>query len=127
MRSFLIFIIAILFVNVSFSQQPTVDEIILPRYVQGLKITPLAKVPYVCRLTIRGLDANKTYGYYSRFVSDPDPNNTSIGVGWPILIKPGGFKRVTSVTVNPKNANAGTFTTDALGTYTGWFAAETVD
>src|SRR6478735_6477645 len=105
MRSFLFFIIAILFVNVSFGQL-VVDEIILPRYVQGLETLPSAKVPYVCRLTIRGLDPNKTYGYYSRFVSDPDQANTSIGSGFPILIKPTGFKRVTSVTVNPKNANA---------------------
>src|SRR5689334_5477982 len=127
MRSLLIFILALFIANATFSQQPTVDEIILPRYVQGLENTPSAKVPYVCRLTIKGLDAGKTYGYYSRFVTDRDPNNTSIGVGLPILVKPGGFKRVTSVTVNPKNANAGTFIADALGTYTGWFAAETVD
>lgn len=125
MRSFLIFIVAILLANVAFSQ-PTIEEVILPRYVQGVETSTLAKVPFVCLLTIKGLTPSKTYGFYGRFVSDPDPLNTSIGAGYPIFVKPGGFKRVTSITVNPTNANAGTFITDASGNYTGWFACETV-
>lgn len=124
MRSLLIFILALFIANVSLSQ-PTIEDVIMPRYVQGVETGTLAKVPFVCRVTIKGLDPGKTYGYYGRFVADPDPLNTSIGAGYPIFVKPAGFKRVTSVTVNPTNANAGTFTTDALGSYTGWFACET--
>jgi uncharacterized protein YaiE (UPF0345 family) len=124
MRSFFTFIFALLLANVSFSQ-PTIEEVILPRYVQGTSGT-LTNVPFVCRLTIKGLTPAKQYGYYNKFVKDPAVTNTSNGEGNPILVKPAGFKRVTSPSVSPTNANAGTFTTDASGNYTGWFACETI-
>ncbi|HEY8893605.1 MAG TPA: MBG domain-containing protein [Niastella sp.] len=126
MRSFLIFIVAILLANVSFSQA-VIEEVIFPRYIQGVAAGgTLARVPFVCRVTIRGLLASKQYTYYNKFVADPSSTNTSNGEGNPIMVKTTGFKRVTSVSLSPTNANAGLFTTDASGNYTGWFACESI-
>lgn len=126
MRSFLIFIVAILLANVSFSQ-PTIEEVIFPRYIQAVATGgTLARVPFVCRVTIKGLLASKQYSFYNKFVADPASTNTSNGEGNPIMVKTTGFKRVTSVSVSPSNANAGLFTTDASGNYTGWFACESI-
>jgi hypothetical protein len=125
MRSFLIFIVALLLANVSFSQ-PVIEEVIFPRYIQGVAAGgTLTRVPFVCRVTIRGLTASKQYSFYNKFVADP-ASATSNGEGNPIMVKPAGFKRVTSVSVSPSNANAGLFTTDAAGNYTGWFACESL-
>jgi hypothetical protein len=124
MRSLLLFILALVFANTSFAQ-PTIEEVIFPRYIQGVAASgPLARVPFVCRVTIKGLLPGATYTFYNKFVSDP--TNTSNGEGNPIMVKPAGFKRVTSISLSPISANAGLFTTDANGNYTGWFACESL-
>ncbi len=125
MRSLLLFISALFFANISFGQA-TIEEVIFPRYIQGVAAGgTLSRVPFVCRVTIKGLNPGATYTYYNKFVSDPAAA-TSNGEGIPIMVKPAGFKRVTSVSLSPSNANAGLFTTDGSGNYTGWFACESL-
>ncbi len=124
MRSLLLFI-SVLFANISFGQA-TIEEVIFPRYIQGVAAGgTLSRVPFVCRVTIKGLTAGATYTYYNKFVSDP-ASATSNGEGIPIMVKPTGFRRVTSVSLSASNANAGLFTTDGSGNYTGWFACESL-
>lgn len=113
----------LLLVCQSFSQ--SITEIFLPQYIQGsgtLSAADDRKVPYVCRLQLNGLQPSKTYRYYNRL---GNPNSSALsGEGNYILVKnTGDFVRVTS----PSLATAGRYgelTTDASGSYTGWFVAE---
>lgn len=128
MRSFFTFIFAILIANVSFGQL-SIEEVLVPRYIQGVGLGgSLNRVPFVCRVTIKGLTPNATYRYYNKFVSAADTAVTSTvnGDGNYILVKPAGFKRVTSASVSPSSANSGELTADASGNYTGWFACESI-
>lgn len=103
----------------------TLTEVIYPRYVQGVGTSNASddrKVPFVCRMTVSGLTANTLYRYYNKFVADPAlPTN---GQGNYIIVKQtGDFARVTSATLATAG-RYGEFTTDAAGSYTGWFIVE---
>ena len=121
---FVVLLTGLLFAGLSFGQ--TISPVHLPQYMQGtglLSTTQEKRVPFVCRLTINGLAANKTYRYYNRFVNDP-ANTTLSGEGGIIFVtQSGAFIRTTAPNFTTANRYA-TFTTDAAGSYTGWFAAE---
>ncbi|AXY74385.1 hypothetical protein D3H65_10525 [Paraflavitalea soli] len=110
----------LLFTTNTFSQ--SITELILPRYIQGTgNFNPAddRKTPFACRLKIEGLTANKTYRYTTGFVDDPGNPSSE---GHTIHIDAAGnFVR----TENPDFISGyGEFTTDASGSYTGWFMAE---
>lgn len=123
MKLFFTLILALFISGLSYAQ--SITEILMPQYMQGTGSFNAAddrRVPYVCRLKLNGLLPNKTYRYYTRMVF-PNSSGTS-GEGAYILVKANGdFVRVTS----PSLATAGRydeFTTDAAGSYTGWFISE---
>ncbi|MCX6324290.1 MAG: SprB repeat-containing protein, partial [Sphingobacteriales bacterium] len=103
----------------------SITEVIYPQYVQGVGSSNASddrKVPYACRMTVSGLTASATYRFYPRFVADP--LLATNGQGNMIFAnQTGNFIRTTS----PSLAVAGRygeFTTDATGSYTGWFVVE---
>ena len=123
MKLFSTLLLALLMSGLSHAQ--SITELIMPQYMQGTGSFNAAddrRVPYACRLKLNGLPPNKTYRYYTRMVL-PNSSGTS-GEGAYILVKANGdFVRVTS----PSLATAGRydeFTTDATGSYTGWFISE---
>lgn len=120
------FFAGLLFTYFAHAQTVTLTDVHLPQYMQGAgaATTSLEKrVPFVCRLTVSGLAANKTYRFYNKFIDDP--NNTSLtGEGGVIFVtQTGNFIRTTAPNLSTAN-RYGTFTTDAAGSYTGWFAGE---
>lgn len=121
MRSVYTLIVVLFITQFSFSQV-AITPVIFPKYVQGAG-AGTAKVPFVCRAAITGLNPNTTYRYYNRFVSTfADPGN---GEGVYYLIKPNGnLYRASFPSLSGISNNAGVLTTDASGAYTGWFIAE---
>lgn len=120
-----LFIAILLLVNAtSFGQ--SITEVYFPKHMQGVGSFVFAderRVPYACRVTVNGLLPNATYRYFNRFLVDP-ANPVSIGEGGYILVKDtGNFVRVTSASLGTAG-RYGEFTTDATGSYTGWFIGE---
>ncbi|MCP9751971.1 T9SS type A sorting domain-containing protein [Ferruginibacter sp. HRS2-29] len=113
-----------LFFSVSAFAQPSVTEISLPQYVQGVgSANPPddRKVPFVCRMQVDGLTPNATYRFYSLFGNAPS-GNTGVG-GYIVVNQTGNFQRVTSATLSVAGRYQ-TATTDATGSFTTWCVLE---
>ncbi len=118
------FLISLFITGVCYCQ-PTITEVYFPQYMQGAGTFDPAddrKVPFVCRIRISGLNPNKTYRYYNRFVTDPSDGGTGDG-NFIIVKQSGDFTRSTSASL-ASAGSYGEFTTDGTGSYTGWFANE---
>lgn len=103
----------------------TATAVYLPKYIQGVgSFNPAEdrKVPFVSRVKLSGLKPNATYLYYNRFTED-----TVFGFdgdGPSIFVKDtGNFVRALAASFGDPNGH-GRFTTDAGGSFTGWFANE---
>lgn len=104
--------------------QPSVTEISLPQYVQGVgSANPPddREVPFVCRMQVNGLTPNVTYRFYSLFGNAPT-GNTGVG-GYIVVNQTGNFQRVTSATLSVAGRYQ-TAVTDATGSFTAWFVLE---
>ena len=102
---------------------PSLTEIILPQYIQGLNGTNTSRVPYAYLVTLNNLTANATYRYYNGVVISTD-GATSNGAGNVIFINNSGdFYRSSGASLATAG-NYGEFTTDGNGSYTGWFITE---
>lgn len=105
---------------------PSITDIIVPQYMQGLNGINNNRIHTALRLKIDNLTPNATYRYACQFVlaaSEPLYN----GAGYPIYIKSDGtFKRVTSPDLSTAGSY-GEFTADATGNYEGWFMGEPTD
>lgn len=116
-------IVALLLVTGAVSAQ-TLTEVYFPKYIQGVGSGSLAnerRVPYACRLTVNGLVPNTTYSYFNRFLPDTT-STTNQGSGGFILVQDTGFVRIP--TPSMFTGRHGEFSTDANGSYTGWFVSE---
>lgn len=101
----------------------TLNQVILPQYIQGLNGTNNDRVPYAFRVTLSGLTPSATYRYNTRIVTKTD-GATSSGAGNTIFVNSdGSFTRTTNqdfATIG----RYGEFTTDGTGSFTGWFILE---
>jgi PKD repeat protein len=102
---------------------PTLESVILPRYMQGINGSNNDRLPFAYRATISNLIPNATYKYINQVVTSTDGPTTN-GAGNIIFITPeGDFVRATSTNF----ANPGQhyeFTANANGSFTGWFVNE---
>ena len=101
---------------------PALTEVLLPQYIQGNSSTNNTRIPYSFRATLYNLLPSATYRYFNQVVINSDAPTTT-GAGNAVFANAGGFTSSSS----PSLATAGgysTFTTDATGSYTGWFIAE---
>ncbi|MCC5806844.1 MAG: CotH kinase family protein [Opitutales bacterium] len=108
-----------------------VVEEVMPRYIQGdqnINNDNLDRVPFAFRLRIEGLKPEATYRYGNRVVVPEDPPDQN-GAGNAILIT--GRQSDWIRNLDSPRFRAGdfgerhlTFTTDANGTYAGWFVTE---
>lgn len=100
---------------------PTLTVVAMPQFIQGGNANK--RVPYAFRVAISNLLANATYRYYNSMVTGTD-SATSTGAGNCIFASASGsFVRTTSASL-ASAGNYGTFTTDANGSYAGWFISE---
>jgi hypothetical protein len=100
-------------------------QLLLPKYIQGLNGTNSTRIPYVFRVTIDNLLASTTYKYINQVINYADGMTTS-GAGNVIFVKSSvdsPFVRTTGPTFNEPGPY-GSLTTDANGSFTGWFITE---
>lgn len=106
--------------------QSNFTGVIVPQYMASGTST---RLPILFRATISGLTANTTYRYFVQGATNSNANGASIdfgttnpGAGNPLLINTTGT--TYTYTTSPAVTTAGnheTFTTNASGSYTGWF------
>lgn len=109
--------------NVSTGLEPALTNVILPQFIEGSVPNP-NRVPFAYRATIINLVPNASYKYYNRVVLSSD-GATYTGAGNIILVNPAtsSLTRITSPNLGTAGAY-GEFTTDANGSYSGWFMTE---
>jgi len=116
---------------------PLTNELILPQYAYTGQQTT-ARLHYVCRLRLTGLAPNATYRYFTG-LSD-QASRTTQTPGWLLAIQNSSSSAGYIVGMSSSNKSVGgsrldnnenytgtgskfsTFTTNASGNYTGWFA-----
>ena len=104
---------------------PTLTEVVMPQFMQGIASgsSNSKRVPFAFRVAVSNLLANATYRYYNQGVVGTD-TATSTGAGNCIIVPAAGsFFRPPSPGLSTAG-NYGTFTTDANGSYAGWFIFE---
>ncbi len=101
---------------------PTLTEVILPQYIQGLNGTNNDRLPYAYRVTINNLTPNATYRFFNSVVL-PAEVGTSNGAGNPIFRNNGTWVRSTGGNLSSAG-NYAEFDADGAGSYTGWFITE---
>ena len=102
---------------------PVLSDVTLPMYMQGLNGGNNTRVPFAYQATLENLMPATTYHYYNKVVVETDLPDYN-GAGNPIFVsETGEFSRATSTSFN-NPGEYGIFTTDALGSYTGWFITE---
>lgn len=107
----------------STSGTPAITSILVPQYIQGLNGTNNTRVPYVFRVRFDNLQPNATYRFINQVVLSTDGATTN-GAGNCIFVNPSGsFTRTTGPSFTTAG-DYGEFTTDASGSYTGWFITE---
>lgn len=104
---------------------PALTEIILPQYIQGTGTTGANnnRVPFVFRVKLDNLLPSSTYRYINQVVSSSDGPTTN-GAGNIIYVNSDNSFTRTSSPGFTTAGGYGEFTTDASGSYTGWFITE---
>lgn len=109
--------------SVSGSEQPALADVILPLYIQG-SVPNTTRVPFAFRATITNLLPSATYRYYNKVVLRTDaPESTGAGNVIFVDAESGSFVRTTGTSM-AEAGKYGVFTTDASGSYSGWFITE---
>ncbi|MBP9191571.1 MAG: T9SS type A sorting domain-containing protein [Ignavibacteria bacterium] len=78
------------------------------------------RLPYIFRATVSGLESNSTYRYYSNACRYTDFGSTNSGAGNPVFVNSSGYIYSTSTGLSTPGGYD-SLTTDASGSYTGWF------
>jgi len=115
------------FENVTFTgtagtPTPVITSVLMPQYMSGN--TPANnRLPFAYRATINYLLPSTTYRYINMVVTASDAP-TSAGAGAMIYVNANGTFTRTPVGSFTTPGEYGEFTTDASGSYTGWFITE---
>jgi len=109
--------------TVTSTSNPELTNVILPLYIQGINGTNQNRVPLAFRATMVNLTANATYRFFNKIVLSSDAADYN-GAGNCIYVAADGtFTRTTSTSLETAG-EYGEFTTDANGSFTGWFITE---
>ena len=97
--------------------------VLVPQYASGGTAT---RLPVEYRATVSGLTANTLYRHYTQAVISADLGTAAAGAGNPLLISSGTTPAATAYayTSSASLSVAGgyaSFTTNAAGSFTGWF------
>jgi hypothetical protein len=103
--------------------QPALTNVTLPMFIQGLNGTNNTRVPFAYRASLINLLPDATYRFYNKIVVEGDAADYN-GAGNCIFIgEDGTFSRTSSTSLGTPG-EYGEFTTDASGSFTGWFITE---
>ncbi len=102
---------------------PTLTDVIVPQYIQGINGTNSHRIPFAFRVTFNNLTPNATYRFINQIVAAADASTVN-GSGNPIYVGADGTFRQTTSPGMTTAGQYGEFTTDASGSYTGWFMSE---
>ena len=99
--------------------QSNFTSVLTPQYMGSGGST---RLPVMFRATITGLAANTVYRYFAGGAITTDFGTSNPGAGNPIMISPDGTTySYSSGASTSSTGNYETFTSDAAGSYTGWF------
>lgn len=109
-------------------QVADIHEVVMPALIQGAQPENNDRMPFAYRLRIDGLDADATYRFANRVVDDTDDFDQD-GAGNMIFVKTDGSDFVRTTTSPDFSGGAFEdghyeFTTDATGSFEGWFVTE---
>ena len=108
--------------TIAIVQPPEVTSVIMPQYMMGS--TPANnRVPFAYRATFNNLLSNTTYRYINMAVISTD-SPTTAGAGVLIFVNADGTFTRSSTGSFGTAGQYGEFTTNASGSYTGWFMLE---
>ena len=116
----LFFSLLTLTISSVYSQQLTQNNfigILVPKYICSGTST---RLPYVFRAQLTNLQPNKKYRYYTQVCRYTDFGGTNSGAGNPVLINGSNYRYTTNPGLT-NSAGYDSLTTNASGTYTGWF------
>lgn len=99
-------------------------EVVLPQYIEGMVGTNATRVPFAFMASFQYLLPDATYRYYNKAVVNTDGAQYA-GVGNSIFVNSDGTFNRTTGSSFATAGQYGEFTTDANGSYTGWFMLET--
>lgn len=102
---------------------PEITNVTLPLYIQGINGTNNNRVPLAYRATFNNLTANATYRFFNKVVLQSDAPDYG-GAGNCIFVAADGSFTRTSSTSLGTPGEYGEFTTDAIGSFSGWFITE---
>lgn len=105
------------------SHSQTFTTVILPQYIQGNTGTNSNRIPFACRARLTGLRSNSTYRFLNQVVVSTDVSSIS-GAGNCIFTSTMGDFIHTSGPDLSSTGNYGTFITNGIGSYEGWFITE---
>jgi hypothetical protein len=97
---------------------PTLTDVVVPQYLEAANSS--TRLPTVFRVTLSGLTANATYRYFHQAVISTDAATVS-GAGNPIFLDASYCFYSTGPAMTTVGTTCSQFTTDATGSYTGWF------
>ncbi len=97
--------------------QSNFTGVLVPSYIGS---GTSSRLPFIYRATVTGLEPFTKYRYYSNACRYTDFGGTNSGAGNPIFINGSNYRYSTSTNLgNPSGCDS--ITTDASGSYTGWF------
>ncbi len=110
--------------SVSTSTPASISAYILPKFIEGATPSNINRVPFAYHATLSNLLPSSTYRFYNKIVSGSDGPDYN-GAGNCIFVNPstGEFVRTTSASMTTPG-QYGEFTTDANGSFSGWFITE---
>lgn len=109
--------------SVTTSALPGITAYILPEFIEGLNGTNINRIPFAYHVTLSYLQPTATYRYYNKVVVESDLPDFN-GAGNTIFVaEDGTFTRTTTTSLDTPG-QYGEFTTDAAGSWSGWFVTE---
>lgn len=102
---------------------PVMTEVLIPRYIQGINGTNNSRLPFAYRATLSNLTPNATYRYMNQIVISTDLPTANGAANVIYVNGDNTFTRTSSPSLSTAGGY-GQFTTDANGSFTGWFMNE---
>lgn len=109
--------------SVTSGSAPALANVTLPLWIQGINGTNAERVTFAFKAKLINLTPSTTYRYYNKVVVGTDTPTTD-GAGNAVFVATDGTFTRTSSTSLANPGEYGEFTTDAEGTYFGWFITE---
>lgn len=118
MRKAITFIFLGLLLSAASAVAQSLTDVVVPQYMEASNSS--TRLPTVFRVTLSGLTANATYRYFSQAVISTDLA-TANGAGNPLFLDASYTFYTTGASMTTPGTGCSQFTTDASGSYTGWF------